>query len=106
HQQQRVPMKQMLHRAALAAAAIVVVACTQQPVQTSPSASQLRGPTGTRFQNDARVGLSAGLFDAGMATSGMRVVGSARSPEGFLGITNSDLAFTGNYAVQGNYNGP
>lgn len=99
-------MKQMLHRAALAAAAIVVVACTQQPVQTSPSASQLRGPTGTRFQNDARVGLSAGLFDAGMATSGMRVVGSARSPEGFLGITNSDLAFTGNYAVQGNYNGP
>lgn len=99
-------MKQMLHRAALAAAAIVVVACTQQPVQTSPSASQLRGPTGTRFQSDARVGLSAGLFDAGMATSGMRVVGSARSPEGFLGITNSDLAFTGNYAVQGNYNGP
>lgn len=99
-------MKQMLHRAALAAAAIVVVACTQQPVQTSPSTSQLRGPTGTRFQNDARVGLSAGLFDAGMATSGMRVVGAARSPEGFLGITNSDLAFTGNYAIQGNYNGP
>lgn len=99
-------MKQMLHRTALAAAAILVVACAQQSVQTTPSASQLRGPTGTRFQNDPRVGLSAGLFDAGMVTSGMRVVGSARSPEGFLGITNSDLAFTGNYAVQGNYNGP
>ncbi|MBA3855261.1 MAG: hypothetical protein C0503_12675, partial [Gemmatimonas sp.] len=103
-------MKQMFHRAALAAAAIVVVACTQQPVQTSPAASQsnsqLRGPTGTRFQSDARVGLSAGLFDAGVATSGMRVVASARSPEGFLGITNSDLAFSGNYVIQGNYNGP
>ncbi len=103
-------MKQMLHRAALAAAAIVVAACTQPPVQTSPAtsptSSQLRGPTGTRFQSDARVGLSAGLFDAGVATSGMRVVASARSPEGFLGITNSDLAFSGNYVIQGNYNGP
>ena len=27
------------------------------------------------------------------------------SPEGFAGVTNSDLAFTGNYAIQGNYNG-
>ncbi len=99
-------MKQMFQRAALAAAALVVVACAQQSVQTTPSTSELRGPTGSRFQNDARVGLSAGLFDAGVATSGMRIVSSARSPEGFLGITNSDLAFTGNYAVQGNYNGP
>src|SRR5690606_32438886 len=27
------------------------------------------------------------------------------SPEAFEGSTNSDLAFTGNYAIQGNYNG-
>ena len=25
--------------------------------------------------------------------------------ERFIGVTNSDLAFTGNYAIQGNYNG-
>src|SRR5205823_7652626 len=25
---------------------------------------------------------------------------------GFLGSTNSDLSFTGKYAIQGNYNGP
>ena len=25
--------------------------------------------------------------------------------ERFVGSTNSDLAFTGNYAIQGNYNG-
>ena len=99
-------MKQMLHRTALAFAAILVAACAQQSVQTNPSTAQLRGPTGTRFQNDARVGLSAGLFDAAVATSGMRMVATARSPEGFLGITNSDLAFSGNYVVQGNYNGP
>jgi hypothetical protein len=52
------------------------------------------------------VGLKAGLMDAGEATSGLKVVAKAVSPQGFLGITNSDLAFTGNYAIQGNYNGP
>jgi hypothetical protein len=31
---------------------------------------------------------------------------STRPPERHLGATNSDLAFTGNYAIQGNYNGP
>lgn len=60
----------------------------------------MRGPTGEAFRNDRRVGLAAGLFDAGVATSNMRIVGTARSPEGFLGITNSDLAFTGNYAIK------
>ena len=56
--------------------------------------------------NDPRVGLKAGLFDAGEAISNMKVVAKAVSPPGFLGITNSDLAFTGKYAIQGNYNGP
>ncbi|MDA1082584.1 MAG: hypothetical protein O2973_13115 [Gemmatimonadetes bacterium] len=55
---------------------------------------------------DPRVGLKAGLMDAGEATYGMKVVAKAVSPPGFLGITNSDIAFTGNYAIQGNYNGP
>jgi hypothetical protein len=30
----------------------------------------------------------------------------SRFAAGFLGVTNSDLAFTGKYAIQGNYNGP
>jgi hypothetical protein len=55
---------------------------------------------------DARVGLRAGLLDAGEAISNLKVTAKAVSPEGFLGVTNSDLAFTGNYAIQGNYNGP
>ena len=45
-------------------------------------------------------------MDAGEAVSNLRVVAKAVSPPGFLGITNSDLAFTGNYVIQGNYNGP
>ncbi|MBX3132269.1 MAG: hypothetical protein KF689_02625 [Gemmatimonadaceae bacterium] len=99
-------MKHSFTRLALAVATLVVAACSQRSVETTPTAQQMRGPTGEAFRNDRRVGLAAGLFDAGVATSNMRIVGTARSPEGFLGITNSDLAFTGNYAIQGNYNGP
>ncbi|MBU6365388.1 MAG: hypothetical protein KJT01_04200 [Gemmatimonadetes bacterium] len=56
--------------------------------------------------SDPRNALKAGLFDAAEAVSNLKVVAKAVSPEGFLGITNSDLAFTGNYVIQGNYNGP
>ncbi len=55
---------------------------------------------------DPRNNLKAGLFDAAEYNSNMKVVAKAVSPKGFLGITNSDLAFTGNYVIQGNYNGP
>jgi hypothetical protein len=55
---------------------------------------------------DARVGLKAGLMDAGEAVSNLRILAKAQSPQGFLGQTNSDLTFVGQYAIQGNYNGP
>jgi hypothetical protein len=54
---------------------------------------------------DTREGLKAGLDNAGEATWNLKVAAKAVSPPGFLGITNSDMAFTGNYAIQGNYNG-
>jgi hypothetical protein len=49
--------------------------------------------------------LRAGLFNAGEAAWNMRVVSATPPPEEFVGITNSDLAFKGDYAIQGNYNG-
>ncbi len=55
---------------------------------------------------DPRNNLKAGLFDAGELASNLKVVAKAVSPKGFLGETNSDLAFTGHYVIQGNYNGP
>jgi hypothetical protein len=55
---------------------------------------------------DARSNLKAGLMDAGEASFGLKVDAKAVSPPGFLGQTNSDLAFVGKYAIQGNYNGP
>ncbi len=54
---------------------------------------------------DPRVGLKPGLFDAGEATWNLRVLSETKPPEKFAGVTNSDLAFTGPYAIQGNYNG-
>lgn len=54
---------------------------------------------------DPRVGLGAGLFDAEEAVWNLRVVSKTPPPERFVGRTSSDLAFTGNYAIQGNYDG-
>ena len=84
-------------RLATVAALAGLAACSSSTPDTAPR------PTPA---TDPRVGLKSGLFDAGEAVSNMRVTAKAVSPEGFLGVTNSDLAFTGNYAIQGNYNGP
>ncbi len=75
----------------------------------SSSAKPTTDPTpaaSTDWSRDPRNTLGAGLFNAQEAISNLRVTARAVSPPGFLGITNSDLAFTGKYAIQGNYNGP
>lgn len=54
---------------------------------------------------DPRVGLAPGLFDAEEAIWNLDLISSVPPPVNFVGTFNSDLAFTGNYAIQGNYNG-
>jgi hypothetical protein len=54
---------------------------------------------------DPRVGLKAGLMDAAEASWNLRVLSQTPPSDAFKGITNSDLAFLGHYAIQGNYNG-
>ncbi len=54
---------------------------------------------------DPRVGLKAGMWDAAQATWNLRLVSNTHPSEKFLGSTNSDLSFSQNYAIQGNYNG-
>jgi hypothetical protein len=54
---------------------------------------------------DPRIGLHAGLRNAQEATWNLRVVSETPPSPQFVGITNSDLAFTGQYAIQGSYNG-
>ena len=54
---------------------------------------------------DPRIGLRAGHLDAEQAAWNMTLVSNTPPAEGFVGVTNSDLAFSGNYVYQGNYNG-
>src|SRR3569833_1318287 len=58
---------------------------------------------------DPRIGLKPGesAMDAGFAAFNMRLLSNSPASEGFTGrgATGSDLAFTGHYAIQGNYRG-
>src|SRR6188768_2556791 len=59
----------------------------------------------TKPSPDPRVGLKAGYWDAGEALWNMKRISTTTPVERNLATTRSDLAFTGKYAIQGNYNG-
>jgi hypothetical protein len=93
-------------------ATLVIAGCAASSSTTSmsPSASSLSVPNMSAPlivapSPDPRVGLKAGLQDAGEAMWNLRKVSHTPSPEHFAGITNSDLGFTGTNVIQGNYNG-
>src|SRR5215813_10271874 len=54
---------------------------------------------------DPRVGLKAGWWDAGQAAWNMNMVSTTPPTGKSLGATHSDLAFSGKYTIQGQYNG-
>jgi hypothetical protein len=87
--------------AVLGAAACAQSASTAGSSAPAPDANLSAAPPSP----DPRVGLRSGLFDAEQAVWNMRLLSTTPPPKEFLGVTNSDLAFTGNYAIQGNYNG-
>ncbi len=89
------------------AACVAAAACggSNPPASSAPSPAVMQSGN-VAPQVDARSHLKAGLMDAGEASFGLKVDAKAVSPPGFLGQTNSDLAFVGKYAIQGNYNGP
>nr|WP_083976641.1 hypothetical protein [Herbidospora sakaeratensis] len=70
-------------------------------------------PTAAQAADDPRVGLGAGWLDAQSAASGLELTKHNDKPAGFVNpdspgsssFANSDLAFSGNYAFAGNYNG-
>jgi LVIVD repeat len=83
-----------------------VVACshstsTAETGGPSPAVSTSKTPPNP----DPRVGLRAGKMDAGEAVWNLRVLSKTPPSEQFVDVTNSDLAFNGHYAIQGNYNG-
>ncbi len=88
-----------------------VSACTNKPITMDDGAAAMQSPAPMPAMStmapspDPRVGLGAGLFDAEEAVWNMNLLSSTPPTESFIGVSNSDLAFTGNYAIQGNYNG-
>jgi len=59
----------------------------------------------TKPSPDPRVGLKAGRWDAGEAGWNMRMLSTTPPAGKVLGATHSDLAFSGNLVIMGNYNG-
>jgi LVIVD repeat-containing protein len=96
------------------ATAALAAACASS---SSPSVSSAPAPnttvSATKPNPDPRVGLKPGWFDAGEAAWNLRLVSNTRPSKDFLNpstpgdrrLVNSDLAFKGNYVMQGNYSG-
>ena len=61
--------------------------------------------SGTAPSPDPRVGLKPGWWDAAQAAWNMNMVSTTPPSGKSLGATHSDLAFSGRYAIQGQYNG-
>jgi len=93
----------------LATAVLGTAACASSRASSgvaTPGSDVSTSPVGTAASSsDPRVGLAGGLFDAEVAAWNMSLVSTMPPAEGFVGVSNSDLAFTGDYAIQGNYNG-
>ena len=97
---------QSIVRAAIATSALLAAGCaTSAP---KPTSADLNPPT-----PDPRVGLKAGWFDAQQAAWNMKLVSTTPPSEAFMNkstpgdfrLMNSDIGFTGHYAIQGNFSG-
>jgi hypothetical protein len=95
---------QLRRTTSLAIAIASLAACSHSTSMQGPAPSG--GDMSTAAPNpDPRVGLKAGKYDAGQATWNMTLLSSTKPSGKFEGKTNSDLAFTGPYVIQGSYVG-
>ena len=94
----------------LVAFAAVIGAQGQTTGQQAPPRQSV-APTPPRPADDPRVGLKAGLEDAGVAARNIELVAHVSKPDNFQDPTggfnfmNSDFAFQGPHVFQGNFNG-
>ncbi len=92
-----------------------VAACAKSSTSTVTGTTPAYNMSTTPPSPDLRVGLRAGTMDptrrgvilnhAAEAAWNLTLVSNTPPPAKFVGKTSSDLAFTGNYAIQGNYDG-
>ncbi len=78
------------------------ISLTNSPKMKYPESAKVPSP-------DPRIGLKPGesVAEAGDASFNMRLLSNSPAPEGFTGrgATGSDIAFSGDFAIQGNYRG-
>ena len=97
--------------------ALALAACATATTSSGGGGGAVPAGTGMNTaapRPDPRVGLAAGTLDANdsrvvtpaaEASWNLRLVSATPPPPKFIGSTNSDMAFLGKYAIQGNYNG-
>ncbi|HET9387144.1 MAG TPA: hypothetical protein VFO67_18555 [Gemmatimonadales bacterium] len=92
---------------------LLALACAGSRSQSGSAAAPATAASTTAPRTDPRVGLRAGWFNAAEAAWNMRLVSNTppspefinRSEPGDFRLINSDLAFRGNYVIQGNFSG-
>lgn len=90
---------------ALAVAAVATLACAPSTYQSASSSTPIGTVSTSAPTPDPRIGLTPGAFDAGEAVWNLNVLSKTRPSEKFVEGINSDLAFIGNYVIQGSFNG-
>ncbi len=93
---------------ALAACLVALSGCASGPgagVMPAPGTGLAAAAAAGAPSPDPRPDLAPGLFDAEEAIWNLRKLSSTPPPQDFVGGINSDLAFTGDYAIQGSFNG-
>jgi hypothetical protein len=100
-------MKKLLPGISIVIASLFVLySCASSDItQQSETSALIPITEANRPDPDPRIGLTAGLFDAGEAIWNLRLLSSSPPPEDFIGSFGSDLAFKDNYVFQGNFNG-
>ena len=90
----------------LAVGIVSLAGCARSTSSSPDNPSPSSGAASARPPSpDPRIGLKPGLMNAGEAIWNLQVVSKTPPAQQFQGVTNSDLAFVGSYAIQGNYNG-
>jgi LVIVD repeat len=98
----------------LAIGLVYTASCARSASVGTSSPARSPNMSTTKPSPDPRVGLRPGRVDsatraivekAAETSWNVRLVSNTPPSKGFVGVTNSDLAFTGKYAIQGNYNG-
>jgi hypothetical protein len=85
---------------------VLVAACAHSSSDQSAGApSPAASASTTPPSPDPRVGLKAGEDNAGEAIWNLKKVSTTPPSKEFVDGINSDLAFTGHYAIQGSFNG-